>query len=168
MNTQLVGDRQAVLAAAERAFGVAEKFGIRTYGASSLMLTAWASAIGSGVAGAAHTVVKEIENATAAGPVPQYYLGLAADILLTAGRAAEGLTFVDRALARVDEPGIGFYLPEIYRLRGECLLAIDRGNKDKARQAFITAADIARRQGAVLFQHRAEALLEKLAGVDES
>jgi predicted ATPase len=164
MNTQLVGERPAVLAAAERAFGVAEKFGIRTYGASSLMLTAWASAIGSGIAGAAQTVVKEIEGATAAGPVPQYYLGLAADILLTAGRAAEGLTFLDRALARVDEPGIGFYLPEIYRLRGECLLAIDRGNKDQARQAFTTAADIARRQGAILFQRRAEAAVGKLVG----
>jgi class 3 adenylate cyclase len=164
MNVQLVGDRQTVLAAAERAFGVAEKFGIRTYGASSLVLRAWASAVGSGVAGAAQVVDKEIASATGAGPVPQYYLGLAADILLAAGRAADGLTFLDRALAGVDEPGIGFYLPEIYRLRGECLLAVDRANKPAAREAFTTARDIALRQGALIFARRAEASLAQLDG----
>jgi predicted ATPase len=163
MNVQPVGDRQAILAAAERAFGVAEKFGIRTYGASSLVLTAWASAVGASVAGAAHVVDKEIDSATTAGPVPQYYLGLAADILLAAGRAADGLIFLDRALAGVDEPGVGFYLPEIYRLRGQCLLALSRDNKDAARSAFTAARDIAKRQGAVIFERRAETSLAEIA-----
>jgi len=164
MNVQLIGDRNTMLAAAERAFCVAEKFGIRTYGASSLVLTAWASAVGSGIAGAARLLEKEIENATVAGPVPQYYLGLAADILLAAGRANDGLNFLDRALAGVDEPGIGFYLPEIYRLRGECLLAIDSSDKAAAKDSFTNARDIARRQGAVVFERRAEA---RLADVGE-
>ena len=163
MNVQLVGDREAMLAAAERAFGVSEKFGFRTYGASSLVLMAWASAGGSGIAGAARLLDKEIEGATAAGPVPQYYLGLAADILLAAGRAADGLAFLDRALAGVDEPGIGFYLSEIYRLRGECLLTLDRANKSHARQAFMTARDIAHRQGAVILERRAETSLGRLS-----
>ena len=63
---------------------------------------------------------------TAAGPLPQYYLGLAGEVLLVAGRSAEGLVLLDRAIAAIDEPGVGFYLPEIYRLRGECLLALGR------------------------------------------
>lgn len=37
----------------------------------------------------------------------------------------------------------GAYLPEIYRLRGACLLALDRGNKTEALSAFTTAADSA-------------------------
>ena len=104
-------------------------------------------------------------NATASGPLPQYFSGLAAEVLLAAGRAADALTHLDRAIAGIDEPGVGFYVPEIYRLRGECLLALDRNNKDEARQAFVTARDIANRQGAVIFDHRAQACLAELTNI---
>jgi hypothetical protein len=67
------------------------------------------------VAAAARLIDGEIDKATAAGPVPQYYLGLAAEVLLAAGRPADGLAHLDRAIATVDEPGVSFYLPEIYR-----------------------------------------------------
>jgi tetratricopeptide (TPR) repeat protein len=106
----------------------------------------------------------EIGNATAVGPLPQYYLGPAAEVLLAAARPAEGLAHLDRAIAGIDEPGVGFYLPEIYRLRGACLLALSRGNKEEARSAFATARDIARRQGATIFERRAEASLSEFAG----
>ncbi len=86
-----------------------------------------------------------------------------AEVLLAAGRPADGLAHLDRAVAGIDEPGVGFYLPEIYRLRGACLLALDRDNKDEARSAFATALDIARRQGAVILQRRAEDALSELA-----
>ena len=46
-----------------------------------------------------------------------------------AGRLT-ALAHLDHAIAGIDEPGVGFYLPEIYRLRGECLLALDRDNKE--------------------------------------
>jgi tetratricopeptide (TPR) repeat protein len=131
--------------------------------AGSLVLAAWATAIGSGVADSARRIDAEIGNASAVGPLPQYYLGLAAEVLLAAGRPAVGLAHLDRAVAGIDEPGIGFYLPEIYRLRGECLLALGRDNKDEARSAFATARDIARQQGAVIFERRAEASLSELA-----
>lgn len=55
------------------------------------------------------------------------------------------------ALAMIDEPGIGLYLPEVCRLRGLCLLALDRNNKTDARDAFQAAHATANRQGAVLF-----------------
>jgi tetratricopeptide (TPR) repeat protein len=115
------------------------------------------------VAAASHVMEAEIENAAALGPLPQYYRGLAAEVLLAAGRAADGLAQLDRAIAGIDEPGVGFFLPEIYRLRGQCLLALSRTNKDEARRAFMTARDIARRQGAVLFERRADAALAETA-----
>jgi hypothetical protein len=105
----------------------------------------------------------EIGKATAIGPLPQYYLGLAAEILLAAGRPADGLAHLDRAIAGIDEPGIGFYLPEIFRLRGACLLALSRDNRNEAVVAFVTARDIARRQGAVILERRAEASLSEVA-----
>jgi hypothetical protein len=54
-------------------------------------------------------------------------------------------------------------LPELYRLRGECLLALSRRNKAKAREAFVTARDVARLQGATLFERRAETRLAEIA-----
>jgi class 3 adenylate cyclase/tetratricopeptide (TPR) repeat protein len=160
---QLGGDREATYAAAHRAAALAEKFVLPPWRASSLILAGWASASGAGAADAVRLIDAEIAKATAAGPLPQYYLGLAAEVLLAAGRAADALGHLDRAIAGIDEAGIGIYLPEIYRLRGACLLALDRGNKTDARSAFATAADIAKRQGAVIFERRAQASLSELA-----
>src|SRR6202167_453533 len=158
---QMARDHEATAYCAQRALTLAEKFGLQAWRASSLLLLAWA---GTGTAEAARLIDTEIDRATRVGPVPQVYLGLAGEVLLAVGRSADGLAYLDDAIAGIDEPGVGLYLPEIYRLRGECLLAIDRGNKEQARQAFTTAADIGRRQGAILFQRSAEASLKKLVG----
>jgi class 3 adenylate cyclase/tetratricopeptide (TPR) repeat protein len=159
---QLGGDREATFKAAHRAAALAEKFGLPPWRASSLVLAGWATAIGGGIAEAVRLIDAEIGNATAVGPLPQYYLGLAAEVLLAAGRPADGLAHLERAIAGTDEFGIGFYLPEIYRLRGACLLALDRDNKDEARSAFTTAVAIARRQGAVILERRAETSLSEI------
>jgi tetratricopeptide (TPR) repeat protein len=158
---QLGGDREATYGAAHRAAALAEKFGLPPWRASSLILVGWATATGAAAADAVRLIDAEIANATAVGPLPQYYLGLAAEVLLAAGRPADALVHLDRAIAGIDEAGIGIYLPEIYRLRGACLLALDRRNKAQARSAFATAADIAKRQGAVIFERRAEASLSE-------
>ena len=149
---QLVGDRDATVRGRRNARSRWPKnLGCCRGARAAWCLRGWATAVGSGVADAARLIDAEIGKATAAGPLPQYYLGLAAEVLLAAGRPADGLAHLDRAIAAIDEPGVGFYLPEIYRLRGECLLALDRDNKDEARQAFAAARDIAKRQGAIIF-----------------
>jgi len=162
---QLVTDRDATFAAAQRAAALAEKFGLLPYRAGSLLLMAWATALGAGVGEAAQVIASEIDKAAAAGQFPQYYLGLAGEVLLAAGRSAEALALLDRAITAIDEPGVGFYLPEIYRLRGQCLLALGRGNMDEARQAFAAARDIATRQGAVIFERRAKASLGEITNI---
>ncbi len=96
----------------------------------------------------------EIGNAAATGPLTQYFLGLAAEVLLAAGRPADAFTHLDRAAA-IEEPGVGFYLSELHRLRGECLLSLKRRNKAEARQAFTTARDDT-------FEQRAAARLVEL------
>ena len=160
---QLGGDREATYTAAHRAAALAEKFNLPPWRASSLILVGWATATGAGVVDAVRLIDAEIANATAVGPLPQYYLGLAAEVLLAAGRPADALGHLDRAIAGIDEAGIGIYLPEIYRLRGACLLALDRHNKAEARSAFAIAFDIAKRQAAVVFERRAQASLSKFA-----
>jgi class 3 adenylate cyclase/tetratricopeptide (TPR) repeat protein len=159
---QLVGNRDAALAAARRASTLAEKYGLLPVRVSSALLTAWAGAMGSGIAEAARVVDAEIDKATAFGALPRYFWGLAAEIMHAAGRPADGIAHIDRAMATIDEPGVGFYVPELHRWRGLCLLALDRANKDEARAAFVTAKEIANRQGAVIFAHRAATALAAL------
>jgi class 3 adenylate cyclase/tetratricopeptide (TPR) repeat protein len=159
---QLVTDREATFTTAERALGLAEKFGLTPYRASSLVLIGWATAVGPGIDEAARIIASVVDQAGATGPVPQYYLGLASEVLLAAGRPAEALDLLNRAIASIDEPGVGFYLPEIYRLLGECLLAVSLGNHDEAKQAFITGRDIACRQGTVILERRAEVSLRAI------
>jgi predicted ATPase len=160
---QLGGDREAAFNAAQRAAVLAEKFGLPPWRASSLVLTGWANATGSGIADAVRLVEAEIAGATAVGPLPQYYLGLAAEVLLAAARPADALAHLDRAIALIDQPGIGHYLPEIYRLRALCLLALDRNNKLEARSHLATAVEVARRQGATILERRAQASLAEFA-----
>ena len=103
---QLGGEHEAAFTAAQRAAELAEKFALLPWRASSLVLRGWATAVGRGVAEATRVIDAEIDKATAAGPVPQYYLGLATEVLLATGRAADGLAHLDRAIATVDEPGV--------------------------------------------------------------
>jgi hypothetical protein len=92
-----------------------------------------------------------------------YNLALAAEVLLAANRPGDGIALLDRVLHAIEEPGVGLLLPEAYRVRGECLLAIDRKNKNEAREAFARARDIAYWQGALVLAHRAEASLLRIA-----
>jgi tetratricopeptide (TPR) repeat protein len=159
---QLGCDREGAFNAAQRAAALAEKFGLLPWRAGSLVLVGWANATGSGAADAVRLIETEITAATAVGPLPQYYLGVAADVLLAAGRPADALAYLDRAISLIDQPGIGNYLAEIYRLRGACLLALDRRNKPEAQSAFATAVEIAKRQGATMLERRAQASLSEV------
>jgi hypothetical protein len=122
-------------------------------------MAAWAIAMDGAVSDAARLIDVEIEQATSAGPAVIYYLGLAAEVLLAASRPSDGIALLDRVFAAIEEPSVGFYLSEVYRVRRECLLAFDRKNKDEARQAFAVARDIANRQGALVPARRAETSL---------
>jgi tetratricopeptide (TPR) repeat protein len=164
MRHQLVGDRDTTLMVARRAAALAEEFYLSQYLSGSLLLTGWATAVGKGTTSATQLVEAEIDKATAFSPVPQYYLGLAAEVMLAAGRPADSLVCLDRAIAAIEEPGVGFHMPEIHRLRGECLLALDRHNKEEARRAFNSAREIAQQHGAIMFERRAEASLSNLTG----
>ena len=84
--------------------------------------------------------------------LPVYHAGLLAGVRLEAGQAAAALELLDQVLDTVTEPGVGFYLPEIHRLRGECLLRLDQTNFDKAEREFESAIKVAKLQQAHAFQ----------------
>jgi class 3 adenylate cyclase/tetratricopeptide (TPR) repeat protein len=158
---QLGGDREQAEETAERMIALAEKYGFQSYLTGARLIRAWTDA-DAGSADAIAFVERSIEQTVAVGPTAQQYLGIAGEVMMSGGRHRDALAFLDRGIDANEERDVGFYVAEIHRLRGLCLLALDRANKDEARASFTTAKDIAERQGAALFARRAEAALAEL------
>jgi hypothetical protein len=74
-------------------------------------------------------------------------------------RPDRALTVIDSALAEVAVTGVQLYEAELHRLRGDMLAALGPDRVVEARAAFERAREVARAQGAQLFEHRAEAAL---------
>jgi predicted ATPase len=70
-----------------------------------------------------------------------HQLGLLAEVFMRAGRQAEAATTLDEALAQAARTGDRYYEPELYRLKGDTVRALET----------------ARRQGSRLFEQRAAA-----------
>jgi predicted ATPase len=78
------------------------------------------------------------------------------------GNFTEGLAVLANALTLVDETGIRFYEPELHRLKGEFLLALDSEKPARAEACFRQAVAIARRQQAKSLELRATMSLARV------
>jgi predicted ATPase len=91
-----------------------------------------------------------------------YSLALLAEACGRGGDFAEGLAVLARALTAVEETGIHIYEPEMYRLKGEFLLALDPANPAEVEASFRQAVAIARRHQAKSLELRATMSLARL------
>jgi predicted ATPase len=78
------------------------------------------------------------------------------------GNLTEGLAVLAKALREVEETGIRFYEPELHRLKGEFLLALDPANPAEAEACFHQAVAIARLHQAKSLELRATMSLARL------
>jgi predicted ATPase len=87
------------------------------------------------------------------------------------GQAEEALNLLAEALAAVDKTGDRHYEAELYRLKGELLLAQEgyrlqaigyRGKTEEVEKCFLKAIEIARRQQAKSLELRAASSLARL------
>ena len=78
------------------------------------------------------------------------------------GRYDEALVTIEEALAVIEETGERFYEAEVYRIKGELLLAKGPSNVAPAEQAFRTAIEVARRQKAKSWELRAATNLARV------
>jgi predicted ATPase len=155
MNTlytyQMIGDRAGLLRWGAKMIELANRFELPTQRSIGTFLSAWASVDGNLDAGL-KAMEAEFERVSRLGPIPAFYAGLMAGVRLEAGQAAQALELLDDILKTVREPGVGIYVPEIHRLRGESLLRLDTGRLNEAMHEFETAIETAKRQGARIFQ----------------
>jgi predicted ATPase len=78
------------------------------------------------------------------------------------GNFTEGVAALADALAVVEKTGICIYEPEMHRLKGEFLLAVDRTNLAEAEICFQQAVAIARRHQSISLELRATMSLARL------
>jgi predicted ATPase len=149
---QMIGDRDTVLRLTVRMTEIADRFLLPAQRSLATFMAAWARACGDNLEVGLKAMESEFPRVTIMGPIPVFYSGLLANVRLEAGQAALALELLDEVLKRVKEPNVGLYLPEIRRLRGECLLRLDPGAFDQAVLEFETAIAIAKEQQARIFQ----------------
>jgi predicted ATPase len=92
------------------------------------------------------------------------YLAMLAQGYWHSGQPEAGLTVLAEALAAVDQSGVRFYEAELYRLKGELLLAqAGKGHEvQEAEACFHQALAVARRQQAKCLELRAAISLSRL------
>lgn len=101
-------------------------------------------------------------QATGAEVVTPWYLSLLAEAYENAGQIDEGLRTLAEALTRVDHTGECWCEAELYRQKGELLLADAEENSSEAEACFHKAIEIARYQQAKLWELRTTTSLARL------
>jgi class 3 adenylate cyclase/tetratricopeptide (TPR) repeat protein len=152
---QIIGDRSAVARLAQQMLQVADRFNLPPQRSIAIFMLGWISASAGDLAGGLQAMEAEYPRVSVTGPLPPFYAGLISEIRLQDGQIARALEPLDGSLLTIKEPGVGFFLPEIHRLRGNCLLRLDPGNFDEAVGEFEAAIGIARQQQARVFWLRA-------------
>jgi class 3 adenylate cyclase len=153
--SQLSGDPKAVERVGERLIELADKYNFPPLRAHARLLCGWARALGQDAEAGLEMMEAEFPRASAIGPLFRYYAALLAEARAKFGKISEALAVLRWALDTVTEPGIGFCVPELYRLQGVCLLRLDLDNEEEAMTSLQMAVDLAKQQNAALFQLKA-------------
>jgi tetratricopeptide (TPR) repeat protein len=161
----LRGDAAAALIAAEALEGLGREYGLafwRTYGELS---AAWArSRLHDAAAGAEdlRRALSERADQQGAWFDAPFFKGLLAELEAETLGAERGLARIDEAVALARQVETRCNLPFLHLLRGKLLLERDPSNPAAAEEAFQTALDIAKQQGARSWGLRAALSLAKL------
>ncbi len=162
---QIGGDHQTVDEYAQQLLAIADKYNLPPPRAHALFLSACRRAFTTDLDTGLAAMEAEYPRASAVGPMFRYYAALLAEAREKSGRFQDALALLATTLETVTEAGVGFYISELYRLQGVCLLRADRdANAESALQSLRTAGDVARKQGATALELRA-AVSRARAGV---
>jgi predicted ATPase len=91
-----------------------------------------------------------------------YLLGLLGDAHMKADHPADALKAVQDGIAHAEATGERYYTAELYRLQGELLARPPHREKRSAEASFRAAIKVAREQGAMAFELRANGSLYRL------
>jgi class 3 adenylate cyclase/tetratricopeptide (TPR) repeat protein len=152
---QMAGDYEGVEHFGRRLLELAQEYNFPPQAAHARLLSGWARAVGRNSKAELEVMETEYPRAIAIAPLFRYYAALLAEARLKFRKVADALTILQSAIETVSEPGVGFFLPELYRLQGLCLLRIDSPNQKDGMSSLQTAMDVAKQQKAILFELKA-------------
>ncbi len=108
----------------------------------------------------------EAFRATGAEIARPLHLSYLAHAHLLGGHGDAGLAVVEEALAAAEETSENHYLAELHRLQGELAVLADGGLSARGKESFLSAIDVARRQGALALELRAALSWHRVANAD--
>jgi TOMM system kinase/cyclase fusion protein len=155
---------ESVREQAEKAVSICAEHGFPFWGAIASMLAGWALA----EEGAVEAGIAQMRQgraaieATGAQLFVTHPMTLMVKAHANAGRAEEGLTLLGETLAMVTRTGDGAWDAELYRLKGELVLAVSPSRHAEADALFRQAIDIASTRRAKSLELRAAMSLSRL------
>jgi predicted ATPase len=161
---QVRREQRPVEERAKTLIGLAREHGLSAWAANGAVLHGWAVAEG----GAVETGIAELRQgleATEAMGVQQHtpgFLGWLARLHLGTKNFGEALQALDEALARVDRLEERWFEPDLWRLKGEALVALSPERAAEAEACYQQGLTVARHQGARLWELRAATSLARL------
>jgi tetratricopeptide (TPR) repeat protein len=158
LGCQYRGDAASTLELAERCLALSSEHRFRLWQGTSALLRNWALA-GLGWAQQGLALMRQgLEHWRASGirAGQSHNLGMLAEIHLWRGQPQQALEVLDRTLAHLGEERL--YESALHRLRGESLRAL--GREQEADASFRCALEVAREQGALMFERLARQRLQ--------
>jgi tetratricopeptide (TPR) repeat protein len=155
---QLLRDRDACLGVAEEAIAVAERNGFPWPLEFSRFFQGWVRCVDGDADTGVATMLDATKHSSMANRRP-YMLGVIASVQIEEGQLDAALSSLEAALTTSKSLGIAFYDAEIFRLLGRLQAAT---NGKASEENYKLALDVARRQGAKLFEVRSATDLARL------
>ncbi|HXQ52885.1 MAG TPA: AAA family ATPase [Stellaceae bacterium] len=156
-----LGDAPNCTPIADRLYALAERYNFAPGRMAGEFHAGWASCRLGDAAG-----LKRMEAAFARrsfqAPLEFYHCAVMAETFAAAGRKREAFDIVAKTLEHAATSEIGFFVPELWRLRGEVTLALSAADRAEAERCLEHAAAMAERQGARLLELRATTSLAQL------
>jgi class 3 adenylate cyclase/predicted ATPase len=157
-------EREPVRMLAEELVLLAKEQSFPYWLAAGTILKGWALADGgrseAGIAALRHGI--EAWRATGAELYMPYHLALLSEAEAKGGQSTEALSRLAEALARATRTGEGWFDAELHRLKGRVLSSLHGGDPAEAEGCFRQALEVARGQGARMWELRAAADLARL------
>ncbi|HEV3112608.1 MAG TPA: AAA family ATPase [Candidatus Binataceae bacterium] len=154
-------DRRTAMERAEELLLIATEHGLRLHAALAAFVRGWALADEErGQEGLAE-MSRALPALEGMATTTRFYSHLA-DSYRKNRRLEEGLATVATALRETERSGERMVEPELYRVKGELLLMRDPPDEAEAERCLRTAIDVARHQGARLFELRATVSLARM------
>jgi predicted ATPase len=156
-------DTRVLAERADEILSIATEHEMAVYLISAAFFRGWAMAAAGRAEEGMAEMRRSISNPVIAGTLTTPLMLVAlAETCCENRRAEEGLDLVTEGLATAEETGLRFFQAELHRIEGELLMIKDPGNVADAERCLGVAIDVARRQGARLYELRATASLARL------